>query len=307
MSTQSALLPRHRIRFAMPWVPLSYLLIGLVALVPRIWDLGGFVTLDEVNFWLQRSEAFLKAIQSGNYAATALASHPGVTTMWLGSAGIVLRHMLLATGLLADESFSTRLALLRLPVVLTHVLGLLLGYRLLRRLLPAGTAALAAFLWAVDPFVIGYSRLLHVDALAGTFATLSLLAACLYWYHTPRLATLVLSGLCAGLAILSKSPALALLPVVGLAALAAWRRPTTDDRRLTTDDGGRQLADRNNVRDHPRSSILDPRSSILDLRSSILDPRAACLVRGRRTDGCCALAGAVGEPDPRDPAVARWG
>ncbi len=90
---------------------------------------------------------------------------------------------LLAAGLLADESFATRLALLRLPVVLAHMLGLLLGYRLLRRLLPPTVAALAAFLWAVDPFIIGYSRLLHVDALAGTFMTLSLLAACLYWYH----------------------------------------------------------------------------------------------------------------------------
>ncbi|MFL5801511.1 MAG: glycosyltransferase family 39 protein [Roseiflexaceae bacterium] len=235
MSAQSVVLDRPHPRIAVPWVLLSYLLIGLVALVPRIWDLGGFVTLDEINFWLRRSEEFLKAIQSGDYAATALAPHPGVTTMWLGSAGIVLRRALLATGLLADESFPTRLALLRLPVVLVHVLGLLLGYRLLRRLLPAGAAALAAFLWAVDPFMIGYSRLLHVDALAGTFATLSLLAACLYWYRTPRLSALSLSGLCAGLAILSKSPALVLLPVVGLVALAAGRRPTADHRPPTTD------------------------------------------------------------------------
>ena len=101
---------------------------------------------------------------------------------------------------------------------------MLLGYGLLRRLLPAATAVLAAALWALDPFVVGYSRMLHVDGLAGTFATLSLLAACLYWHHDPRRRWLILSGVTAGLAILSKSPALALLPIVGLVALVVVRK-----------------------------------------------------------------------------------
>jgi 4-amino-4-deoxy-L-arabinose transferase-like glycosyltransferase len=194
-------------------------------------QLGSFVTLDEIDFWLRRSEQFLRAIQIGDYAATALSTHPGVTTMWLGSLGILLRDSLVVAGWLADQSFPTTLALMRLPVALTHVLGILVGYGLLRRMLPAATAALAAFLWAVDPFTIGYSRLLHVDALAGTFATLSLLAACLYWHHDPRRHWLVLSGVCAGLAILSKSPALVLLPIIGLIALTTDHRPPTTDHR----------------------------------------------------------------------------
>jgi hypothetical protein len=57
---------------------------------------------------------------------------------------------------------------------------------------------------------------------------------------------------CGGLAILSKSPALALLPLVGLLALAAaWRPPRIEDRGSRIENG--------------RSSILDPRSSILGL------------------------------------------
>jgi 4-amino-4-deoxy-L-arabinose transferase-like glycosyltransferase len=223
MLTQSkAAIRTTSLKFTTFWPLFSYLMIGLVALKFRTQDLGGFVTLDEINFWIHRSETFLKALQSGDYAATAISTHPGVTTMWLGSAGILLRRALFTWGFLNDHSFSMMLALIRLPVVLTHVAGILLGYRLLRRLLPATPAALAAFLWAVDPFVIGYSRLLHVDALAGTFATLSLLAACAYWYHAPRRTTLVLSGVCAGLAILSKSPALAVLPIVVGIALATW-------------------------------------------------------------------------------------
>jgi Dolichyl-phosphate-mannose-protein mannosyltransferase len=222
-------------------IPLSYLAIGLTALLPRVLDLGLFATTDEADHWMQRSELFLRAIQSGDYAATAIAPHPGVTTMWLGSAGILLRHVLVGSGMLHDESFQVVLGLMQLPVALTHVASILLGYHLLRRLLPAGTAALAALLWATDPFLIGYSRVLHVDALAGSFATLSLLAASSYWYHDRRPVTLILSGICAGMAILSKSPALAVLPVVALIALAAWRPPIANEHDPSSVVGGRWL------------------------------------------------------------------
>lgn len=217
---------RDHVRFAIPWVGISYALLAGVSLFLLTQDLGKFVTLDEINFWLRRSELFLNAIQTGDYAETAQSSHPGVTTMWLGSFGILLRNFLLETGLLTDESFTVRLALMRLPVVVVHMLGILLGYRLLRRLLPSAAAVLAAFFWAVDPFIIGYSRLLHVDALAGTFITLSLLAACVFWFRSPNPAMLVLSALCGSLALLSKSPALILLPMVSLIALVAWLQPT---------------------------------------------------------------------------------
>src|SRR5688572_4555370 len=103
------------------WVLLSYVFIGVVALVPRVLELGRFITDDEANFWLNRSDIFLKAMQSGDYAATAITTHPGVTTMWLGAAGIELRHALSNWGLLHSEAFPSILALMRLPVVLAHV------------------------------------------------------------------------------------------------------------------------------------------------------------------------------------------
>jgi 4-amino-4-deoxy-L-arabinose transferase-like glycosyltransferase len=249
-----------------PWVLLSYLAIGLAALLPRVLDLGQFLTGDEANFWLRRSDIFLGAIRSGNWAATAISTHPGITTMWLGSAGLLLQDALLGSGIVRDGSFATFLALTRLPTALVHSAGIVVGYGLLRRLLRPGPAFLAALLWATDPFVIGFSRVLHVDGLAGTFATLSLLAACLYWHHDPRSRWLILSGATGGLAILSKSPALALLPVVGLVALAAAFRPPTNDQRPTTnEDRGSKIEDRNVRAAEERSSILDPRSSILAL------------------------------------------
>ncbi|HJZ49146.1 MAG TPA: hypothetical protein VKE41_18340, partial [Roseiflexaceae bacterium] len=73
--------PRER-----AWALAGYLVIGLIALAPRALALGLFITDDEANFWLTRSDLFLTAIRSGDYAATAITAHPGVTTMWLGAA-----------------------------------------------------------------------------------------------------------------------------------------------------------------------------------------------------------------------------
>jgi len=198
---------------------------------PRVLNLGGFATLDEANYWIDRSETFLRLLRSANYGATTVSNHPGVTTVWLGSGGILLHRGLLQWGLLHTTSFATRLALMQLPVALVNTAGILLGYMLLRRLLPATTAALAALFWTADPFIIGYSRLLHVDALAMTFATLSLLAACCYRHHSSRSTLLILSGICAGLAILSKSPALLALPVVALVVLAPEDHPASPRER----------------------------------------------------------------------------
>jgi hypothetical protein len=210
-----------------------FLLIGLVALLPRALDLGAFLDSDEMNFWIGRSHEFLQAIQSGQFADTAISTHPGVTTMWLGSAGILLRRSLLEWGLLHEMPFPTYLALMRLPVVLAHTAGVLAGYALLRRMLPLGVATLAALLWAADPFVIAYQRILHVDGLTTTFATLCLLAACAHWHHQRHVALLVLSAVCGALAVLSKSPGLAVLPILaGIALWADWRTPLAVLRSL---------------------------------------------------------------------------
>jgi 4-amino-4-deoxy-L-arabinose transferase-like glycosyltransferase len=204
--------------------------LGLAALLPRTLDLGGFLTVDEANFWLARSATFLDALRRGDWAATAISTHPGVTTMWLGSIGLLLREALVDRGLLPGD-FPTALALMRLPGALAHTATVLLGYRLLRHMLPGWTALLAALLWAADPFVVAYSRLLHVDALAGSFMTLSLLAACVYWHHGASRGALALSGVAAGLAFLSKSPALVLLPAIGGIALLQLLRAAGNDRR----------------------------------------------------------------------------
>ncbi|HEU5089426.1 MAG TPA: hypothetical protein VFT99_18345, partial [Roseiflexaceae bacterium] len=54
----------------------TYLLVAVVALVPRIAQLDRFLTVDEADFWLNRSSQFLDALRAGNWAATAISTHP---------------------------------------------------------------------------------------------------------------------------------------------------------------------------------------------------------------------------------------
>lgn len=224
--TQDTMTTRRRV----PSLGVLSWVLFVLALVPRVLDLGRFVTHDEAEFWIERSQRFLVALQSGDFAQTAISTHPGVTTMWLGVVGILLRRGFLRLGVLEHVPFPTMLALMQLPVALVHAIGILVGYHLLKRLLPQAVAVFATVLWATDPFTIGYGRLLHVDMLMGTFATLSVLAAGVFWLareHPRQSRWLYLSGCCAGLAVLSKSPALVLLPLTGLLALIA---PTSAHR-----------------------------------------------------------------------------
>jgi 4-amino-4-deoxy-L-arabinose transferase-like glycosyltransferase len=222
---------RSRIMF-----PLLLIGLGGLALLPRVIGLDDFYTIDEASHWQRRVHLFLQAIRSHDWAGTNLTGHPGVTTMWLGSLG---RWLALRAGL--DEpgmaGGATYLAYLRLPLAVTNSLIVVLGYLLLRRLVRPSVALLAALLWATSPFLIAHSRLLHLDALVTSFMTLSLL---LLLCATERPATvargsdrgwlgwLIGAGVCAGLALLTKGPALVLLPTVGLllATLAprdGWR------------------------------------------------------------------------------------
>ena len=237
----TALLLRYRLNMSPRSSAPTYLLVALTALLPRVIGLGQFVTIDEAGGWMPRSQHFLAALSGGDLAATAQSAHPGVTTMWLGATGLLLHGLLAARGMIDPADFATRLGLMQMPLALVNAAAVVAGLWLLRRLLAPQVALLATMLWALDPFVIGFSRVLHVDALMGSFATLSLLAACVFWLRgetilpTPssrgerlgergHIVVLLSSGILAALAVLSKSPGVILAPAVaGVAAWATWR------------------------------------------------------------------------------------
>jgi hypothetical protein len=210
----------------------------LMALLPRAVGLGVFATADEAK-WVYRSAQFLGALLRGDWAGTVVNLTPGVTTTWLGSLGLGGYYILNRVSL--DLPFTEWLASLpqfrvdqavliavRWPMVLLTSVGVVAFYHMTRQLTTERVAWLFALLLAFDPHFVALSRVLGHDAPAGLFVGLSLLA----FMHALRgqvqgrleWGGVIGSGVLAGLAWLSKSPAFFLVPFVGLVVLVeAWR------------------------------------------------------------------------------------
>jgi 4-amino-4-deoxy-L-arabinose transferase-like glycosyltransferase len=208
------------------------LLLGVVALLPRVLSLVDFLTTDEVYNWINRVERFSGAVADRQWAATLLVGHPGVTLCWLASLGLAAERYAVEHGWASVASQAEYLRWLRLPMATLEALAIPGAYLLLRRLVAPTTALIAALLWATSPFLVAHARLLHLDALLTTFATYSLLCILIAGRADRPLRWIVASGCCAGLALLTKGPALILLPFIGLLMIANcklqiadWRRP----------------------------------------------------------------------------------
>jgi len=210
----------------------------LLALTPRIVDLDVFITPDEC-LWIERSGLFLEALLRADWAATFQVGHPGLTTRWTGVLGILVTYLprlqmvsgrWLAAGrpfqdLLVDMSahLSGVLAATRYPTAILTSMGVVGLYFLVRPLFGQHAALLSAVIMIWEPFYLALSRVIHHDALTTTFMTLSLLSFMVYLREHRSFLYLVLSGLAAGLAFLSKAPSLFLVPFTALLSLGAYR------------------------------------------------------------------------------------
>ncbi|HXV98276.1 MAG TPA: glycosyltransferase family 39 protein, partial [Anaerolineae bacterium] len=206
--------------------------VFIAALLPRLYALGTFLTIDEVK-WAEGAAQFLLALQSGNLAQTYWHFFPGITIAWGGA--LTLGLMCWPAPDLAQcaqsqvENLAASIGWLRLTPVLLTSLGITGVYLLSRKLLDERVALLAALLLAFDPFFIAHSRILNGDAVAAIFMFLSLLAFLLYWLneaanqriannisicHPPSTIrhSLIFSAVMAALALLTKLPA----PLIGL-------------------------------------------------------------------------------------------
>lgn len=196
--------------------------------VPRLPGLGRFVTADE-PIWGKRAASFYYALSKGDFAATNLTGHPGVTTMWSGVAAYVLtfpRYEKVGQLYLGDtkllELFQRQgpeplvlLAAARHVVALICIAALLLSYFYARRLFGLSLALGMYALIAFDPFHVSHSRYLHTNGLLASFMFLALLGI-IYYLQRRSLAALLVSGAAAGLAIISITPGLMMIPAVGL-------------------------------------------------------------------------------------------
>jgi len=187
--------------------------------------------------WYFRSAQFFQAVMEGNWAGTLFSEHPGVTVMWLsggalwGWYGLQSLLGLHPPAPLETEgyAFADRVAVGVLPLALVISLGIVWGWFLLRRLFDSRVAWAAAALWALDPFHLTNSKVLHLDATLSILMLLSVLSLLLY-LRRERKRHLLLSAVLGGLAILTKVSALFLFPFIALALLTARLRSISNSQ-----------------------------------------------------------------------------
>jgi hypothetical protein len=214
---------------------LLYVGVVLAALLPRLWQLGQFLTPDEAVH-LRYAGQFLRGLATGDLNQTFGLGYPGVPLAWAN--GLGLWGLFIANRLGLVTAFRTDLPLeqirvgagssslpvyvaARVGTVVLVVLLLLAVYALGRRLYGTKVALLSTLLLAFEPSMLGYSRLVHMSVPLALSMYLSIIAW-LLWLTERRKPWLVLTGLFCGLAILTITMGLLVPPALGGLALLVW-------------------------------------------------------------------------------------
>jgi hypothetical protein len=216
-----------------------WMALFLAALLPRLWQLDRFITPDEVLF-LDHARQFLAGLVDGDFSLSLGIGYPGVTLAWANALGLLALFGVTRLGWLgslpAGLTLDQFLAAAEVQPLPYYVAGrfmsallvtflLLVLYAVARRLLDSEDAGRSDVAWlgvlllALDPYTLGYSRLMHI---AVPLALLMLLTAMAWslWLKEESTHWLLLSGVFGGLALLTKTTALLLIPILpGLAAL----------------------------------------------------------------------------------------
>jgi len=211
------------------------LTLGLILLAlfiaPRLAGLRSFVTLDE-PFWLSVGANFYYALGQREFQHTVYEYHPAVTTMWFVTGAMLayfpeyrglgqgyfdvdknkfdpflLEHGISPLTLLYEGRLLQLVLLTGLMLLIFHLLAVLAG---------AEQAFLVSALMAAAPFFLGHSLLLNHEALLALCVLTSIFGLLAYLWHRRRLPYLLISAAAAALAQLTKSSAIAMMPVIGL-------------------------------------------------------------------------------------------
>jgi hypothetical protein len=210
--------------------------VGLIAalLTPRLPALNSFATLDE-PYWLSMGANFYYALGQHEFDHTVYEYQPAVTTMWIVTAAMLIyfpQYRGLGQGYLDYEKGTldpfllehgkdplVLLQIARSIQVLFIVLLMLLVFYLLEKLIGKIIAIFAVLLLSFEPFFLSQTRLLDHEAMLALFILISVLALLNYLYQGRKPVFLILSGLAAGLAQLTKSSGIAMLAPIGICLL----------------------------------------------------------------------------------------
>jgi hypothetical protein len=196
---------------------LAMLLVFLAVLLPRIFELDKFVTIDEPE-WIYQGGNFYYALGQRDFAETHRRSHPGVTAMWAGAFSFLIEFpeyrglgqgyiltsrmgaFLDSYGIKSIDLLETARVFIVLGTAITLTLAFYFGWRLFGPL----PAIVGFLIIAFDPFHNALTRVLHHDGTMSNMSLLAMLALLSYFFRERRLFYLIISAMAAGVSVLAK-------------------------------------------------------------------------------------------------------
>jgi len=216
-------------------------LVFALALGARLIARDVTITADEDN-WMRRAGGFTYGLLNGQLGRTYQNGHPGVTTMWVATLTLGPERIVQYADRVHNQRLVGRVAgfwdalvAARLGFAVTTAALVALIAALTWRLFGPGPGLLSGLIVGLDPFYLSISQLVHMDALLSGCMVASVLAVLVRWQARGGRRWLILSGVLAGLALLSKVPALFLLlfvPMVGVVDAVCARRVPLPSRVL---------------------------------------------------------------------------
>lgn len=223
------------------------LIAASVFLIPRLYALDQHTATDEPA-WLTRGGNFYYAVARREFENTIYEYHPSVPTMWYGAMAVFLifpEYRGLGQGYfdVDKDTFDPFLIshgiqpmqilhLARVFQILALTVTLLVLYYLLKHAFGKRIAFLVTCLAPGAPFLLGHSRTLSHEAMTAFFVITSLFAFWLYLEREAKWQYLLISGVYAGLAQVTKSSAIAMMPAIGLMLLVSFLKNRKAEKSL---------------------------------------------------------------------------
>lgn len=191
----------------------------------RVPSLGHDNFNTDVWRWKARSYDFGTGISSGNFKNTLQKYHPGVTLMWISGVAVKINSaysMLTNTSLSADDNIGVIFQLdFMQKFLIVCVIGLVLSlvFYVLRNVFGLKYALISIFFLSFEPFYLALTRVIHLEGLVSTFMLASVVWLYYYFLSDKNYKRLIISGIFAGLALLTKTSAIFLLPFCSLSTI----------------------------------------------------------------------------------------
>lgn len=209
-------------------------LVVLFFILVRLPALGndGFNT--DVWRWKARTYDFGNGFFTLKFDQTLQTYHPGVTLMWLGGFGVKFYNLYFDLVHHSAPTLNSMVTVFQLDfcqkifIVIGQAVAMGFAFYVLRKLFGLKYAIITFLLLNFEPFYLALTRVIHLEGLVSTFMLTSVLWFYYYLADKRLVKRVIISGIFAGLSVLTKTSALFLLPFIALASFLFFFREEKD-------------------------------------------------------------------------------